>query len=127
MGLFEKKLNIRNVEFYFILNKDIPKEEVLLWQEAIKKSCLYDYFQRVEFEKYRIEKSSLLKNFKGWKVVKCFCTNSVLFIKPSKSDKFYLDIFKEFSEWFIDYCKNKSIDCKVYNLLKIWFFDLQRF
>jgi len=113
MWLFEKKFKVRGIKFYFIVKPEIQKNERLLWKNAISKSSpLCNYFQRIDVGDFS---SKGMDEWKNWKMIKIFCYNSSILLKPSDIEQFYNKIFVEFSDWFIKFCKNEKVECRAYD------------
>ena len=114
MWTLEKKLPARGVKFYFITKQDIPEKERTLWQEAVSRSSpLSKWFKRVQFE--YSGQPALISDWQGWNLIKIFCPDAHISMKPSEAKSSYKEIFERFSDWFIKLCRDKRIECKPYD------------
>jgi hypothetical protein len=114
MWASEAKLPARGVKFYFIIKQNIPKKEHQSWQDTIMRlSPLFRWFKRVEFG--YSDHPTLINDWKGWNLVKIFCPDTNISIKPSDVESSYKEIFVKFSEWFVKLCKDRKIECKPYD------------
>ena len=114
MWTLEKKLPARGVKFYFITKQDIPEKERTLWQEAVSRSSpLSKWFKRVQFEYFG--QPALISGWQGWNLIKIFCPDARISMKPSEAKSSYKEIFERFSDWFIKLCRDKRIECKPYD------------
>jgi hypothetical protein len=114
MWASEKKLPARGVKFYFIIKQDIPERERAVWQEAVlHPNPLSKWFAQVQFE--YSEHPTLIRDWQGWNLIKIFCPDPHISIKPSKAKSFYKEVFTKFSEWFIKLCRERRIECKPYD------------
>jgi hypothetical protein len=114
MWTLEKKLPARGVKFYFITKQDIPEKERASWQETVSRSSpLSKWFERVQFE--YSDRPSLITDWQGWNLIKIFCPDARISMKPSEAKSSYKEIFELFSDWFTKLCRDKRIECKPYD------------
>jgi hypothetical protein len=114
MWASEKKLPARGVKFYFIIKQDIPEKERAFWQEAVLRSSpLSQWFTRVQFE--YSDHPTLISDWQGWNLIKIFCPDAHIPIKPSEAKSFYKEVFIQFSQWFVKLCRDRKIECKPYD------------
>jgi len=114
MWTSEKKLKARDVRFYFIIKQDIAEREQLLWQDAVARSSpLSKCFRRADF-RYSGD-TALISGWRGWNLIKVFCSDAQISIRPSEVKQFYNKIFLQFSEWFIKFCGDRKVECKPYD------------
>ena len=114
MWTSEKKLTARGVKFYFIIKQDLPESEHLSWQDTIVRlSPLSKWFRRVQFE-YSLH-PALINDWQGWNLIKIFCPDAHISMKPSEAKSSYKEMFVQFSEWFIKLCRDRRIECKPYD------------
>ena len=115
MPELEERLLARGVKFCFIIKQDIREEEHSVWQEMLSRSSpLSSWFRRVVFE-CSDHHPGLAGDWQGWNLVKVFFTEAGISVKPSEAKSFYEQIFVRFSEWFIEICQDRRIECKPYD------------
>lgn len=114
MWTLEKKFPARGVKFYFIIKQGIPEKEHNSWQEAVSRSSpLSKWFRRVQFE--YSDHPALISDWQGWNLIKIFCPDAHISMKPSEAKSSYKEMFVQFSEWFIKLCRDRRIECKPYD------------
>ncbi len=118
MSFFEKRFLGRGVKFYFIVNSSIPMVQWHLWKiDMNTESPLADYYQRIDVSDYV---SGGFGKWKNWKQVKVVALHASFKIKSSRAEKYYYAMFKNFTSWFINYCKIKGIECRVYDFQMLY-------
>lgn len=114
MWASQKKLAARGVKFYFIIKQDIPEKERTLWEDAIKRSSPLSKCFRVASFGYS-DHPALISEWQGWNLVKVFCSDAQISVKPSEVKSSYNKIFLQFSEWFIKFSRTRKVECKPYD------------
>jgi len=114
MEIIENKFPARGVKFYFIVKQDIPEKEHNSWQDLILRSGpLSQWFNGAQFE--YSNHPTLISDYKSWNLIKIFCPEAHILIKVSEINSTYVEIFIQFSEWFIKFCRDRRIECKLYD------------
>jgi hypothetical protein len=110
----DKIIPARGVKFYFLINQNIPEKERNSWQETISRSSpLSKWFRRVQFE--YSDHPALISDWQGWNLIKIFCPDAHISMKPAEAKSCYKEMFVQFSEWFIKICGDRRIECKPYD------------